>query len=145
MYFYIKKNKYSSIQTIMTFILNIALNRRDIVFGYINIDTDYHLIEYFHIKKNIDESIIFYDFKKGKYYIDNYKDSTRVEYLIDLMDKNKINWKSGYFIEDFLYKFGINIDRSILLLGFIIILSIIIIFIFLFICLFIEKIDKKLK
>ena len=143
--FTLKKNKYSSIQTIMTFILNIALNRRDIVFGYINIDTDYHLIEYFHIKKNLDESIIFYDFKKGKYYIDNYKDSTRVEYLIDLIDKNKINWKSGYFIEDFLYKFGINIDRSILLLGFIIILSIIIIFIFLFICLFIEKIDKKLK
>ena len=143
--FALKKNKYSSVQTIMAFIQNIALNRRDIVFGYINIDTDYHLIEYIHIKKNIDESIIFYDFKKGKYYIDNYKDSTRVEYLIDLMDKNKINWKSGYFIEEFLYKFGINIDRSNLLNGFFFILLIIIIFIFLFICLFIEKIDKKLK
>ena len=144
--FTLKKNKYTSIQTIMTLIQNIALKRRDIVFGYINIDSDYHLIEYFHIKKNIDESVIFYDFKKGKYYVDNYKDSsTRVEYLIDLLDKNKINWKSGYFIEDFLYKFGINIDRNILLFGFIIILSLIIIFVFLFICLFIEKIDKKLK
>jgi hypothetical protein len=61
------------------------------------------------------------------------------------MDKNKINWKSGYFIEEFLYKFGINIDRSNLLNGFFFILLIIIIFIFLFICLFIEKIDKKLK
>jgi predicted metal-dependent TIM-barrel fold hydrolase len=49
--FTLKKNKYSSIQTIMEFIQNIALNRRDIVFGYINIDTDYHLFEYIHIKK----------------------------------------------------------------------------------------------
>lgn len=62
MYFYIKKNK--SIQTILTLIQNITLKRRDIIFGYINIDTDYQLIEYFHIKKN---NIIFYDFKKGKY------------------------------------------------------------------------------
>ena len=110
MYFYIKKNK--SIQTILTLIQNITLKRRDIIFGYINIDTDYQLIEYFHIKKNID--IIFYDFKKGKYYIDNYKDWIRIEYIIDLLDQNKLNWKSGYFIEDFLYTFGINIDRNIL-------------------------------
>ena len=112
MYFYIKKNK--SIQTILTLIQNITLKRRDIIFGYINIDTDYQLIEYFHIKKNIDENIIFYDFKKGKYYIDNYKDSIRIEYIIDLLDQNKLNWKSGYFIEDFLYTFGINIVRNIL-------------------------------
>jgi hypothetical protein len=95
LYFYIKKNK--SIQTILTLIQNITLKRRDIIFGYINIDTDYQLIEYFHIKKNI-----------------NYKDSIRIEYIIDLLDQNKLNWKSGYFIEDFLYTFGINIDRNIL-------------------------------
>lgn len=44
----------------------------------------------------------------------NYKDSIRIEYIIDLLDQNKLNWKSGYFIEDFLYTFGINIDRNIL-------------------------------
>ena len=109
MYFYIKKNKYSSIQTILTLIQNITLKRRDIIFGYINIDTDYQLIEYFHIKKNIE--IIFNDLKKGKYYINNYIDSIRIEYIID---QHKLNWKSGYFIEDFLYTFGINIDRNIL-------------------------------
>ena len=75
----------------------------------------------------------------------NYKDSIRIEYIIDLLDQNKLNWKSGYFIEDFLYTFGINIDRNILLFIFFFILSIFLIYGFLFICLLIKKKDKKLK
>ena len=73
----------------------------------------------------------------------NYKDSIRIEYIIYLLDQNKLNWKSGYFIEDFLYTFGINIDRNIFIFFFI--LSIFLIYGFLFICLLIKKKDKKLK
>ena len=143
--FTLDKNSISNIQKIKSMIQNISIKKRTIIFGYVDIQNDLDLISFFKIKENIDESIIIYNMEIGKFYIDNYKDPLKINLLIEKLENNSIPWKSGYFIEDFLYNIGIRPSRGTLIfcififLGFLVIIA----FVGLFICF--EKIDKKLK
>ena len=135
----------SHVNHIMTIVQNIARNRRDLIFSYIDTEEDKDLIKFFNIKKFVNDSLIVYDFKLGKYYLDNYRDEMRIHEIIKMIDNDEIEWKSGYFIEDFLYGMGITIDRKIIIFTVFVILSIIVILVAICICNFINFLDKKSK
>ena len=143
--FTLDKNSISNIQKIMSMIQNISMKKRNVIFGYVDIEKDYDLISFFKIKENIDESIIVYNMELGKFYIDNYKDPLRINLIIEKLENNTLHWKSGYLIEDFLYNIGIRPKRSTLIFCIFFVLAFLAIIFFLSICICLEKIDKKLK
>ena len=118
-----------------------------LIFGYLDINEDESMLSFFKINKQIlDSTIIVYDFKKGKYHLREYINNESLEKLINDFDNKKLEWKSGYFLEDFLSgTLGLNINRNYLIFFFMMIFSGIIIFGCIFCFQTFEKIDKKLK
>ena len=145
--FNIDKKKLSSIPRLISSIQKYLIERRDLIFGYLDINEDKSMLEFFNIKKQIiNSTIIIYDFNKGKYYLSEYNNNESLEKLIQDYDMNKLEWKSGYFLEDFLSgTLGININRNYLIFFFMLIFSLIIIFGCIFCFQTFERIDKKLK
>jgi hypothetical protein len=145
--FNIAKKKLSSIPRLISLIQKYLIERRDLIFGYLDINEDKSMLEFFNIKKQIiNSTIIIYDFNKGKYYLSEYNNIESLEKLIQDYDMNKLEWKSGYFLEDFLSgTLGININRNYLIFFFMLIFSLIIIFGCIFCFQTFERIDKKLK
>ena len=145
--FNIDKKKLSSIPRLISSIQKYLIERRDLIFGYLDINEDKSMLEFFNIKKQIiNSTIIIYDFNKGKYYLREYNNIESLEKLIQDYDMNKLKWKSGYFLEDFLSgTLGININRNYLIFFFMLIFSLIIIFGCIFCFQTFERIDKKLK
>ena len=145
--FNIDKKKLSSIPRLISSIQKYLIERRDLIFGYLDINEDKSMLEFFNIKKQIiNSTIIIYDFNKGKYYLSEYNNIESLEKLIQDYDMNKLEWKSGYFLEDFLSgTLGININRNYLIFFFMLIFSFIIIFGCIFCFQTFERIDKKLK
>lgn len=144
--FNIDKQKLSSLPRLISSIQKILLQRRDLVFGYLDINEDISMLSFFKINNEVlSETIIIYDFKKGKYHLDKFIDNISLEKLINDYDNNKLNWKSGYFIEDFLTGLGFNVNRNILILIIMGIISIIIIIGCIFCFQTFEKIDRKLR
>jgi thiol-disulfide isomerase/thioredoxin len=145
--FNIDKKKLSSIPRLISSIQKYLIERRDLIFGYLDINEDKSMLEFFNIKKQIiNTTIIIYDFNKGKYYLSEYNNIESLEKLIQDYDMNKLEWKSGYFLEDFLSgTLGININRNYLIFFFMLIFSLIIIFGCIFCFQTFERIDKKLK
>ena len=145
--FNIDKKKLSSIPRLISSIQKYLIERRDLIFGYLDINEDKSMLEFFNIKKQIiNSTIIIYDFNKGKYYLSEYNNIESLEKLIQDYDMNKLEWKSGYFLEDFLSgTLGININRNYLIFFFMLIFSLIIIFGCIFCFQTFERIDKKLK
>ena len=145
--FNIDKKKLSSIPRLISSIQKYLIERRDLIFGYLDINEDKSMLEFFNIKKQIiNTTIIIYDFNKGKYYLSEYNNNESLEKLIQNYDMNKLKWKSGYFLEDFLSgTLGININRNYLIFFFMLIFSLIIIFGCIFCFQTFERIDKKLK
>ena len=145
--FNIDKKKLSSIPRLISSIQKYLIERRDLIFGYLDINEDKSMLEFFNIKKQIiNTTIIIYDFNKGKYYLSEYNNNKSLEKLIQNYDMNKLKWKSGYFLEDFLSgTLGININRNYLIFFFMLIFSSIIIFGCIFCFQTFERIDKKLK
>ena len=145
--FNIDKKKLSSIPRLISSIQKYLIERRDLIFGYLDINEDKSMLEFFNIKKQIiNSTIIIYDFNKGKYYLSEYNNIESLEKLIQDYDMNKLKWKSGYFLEDFLSgTLGININRNYLIFFFMLIFSLIIIFGCIFCFQTFERIDKKLK
>ena len=145
--FNIDKKKLSSIPRLISSIQKYLIERRDLIFGYLDINEDKSMLEFFNIKKQIiNTTIIIYDFNKGKYYLSEYNNNESLEKLIQDYDMNKLKWKSGYFLEDFLSgTLGININRNYLIFFFMLIFSLIIIFGCIFCFQTFERIDKKLK
>ena len=105
------------------------------------------MLSFFKINKQIlDSTIIVYDFKKGKYHLREYINNESLEKLISDYDTNKLIWKSGYFLEDFLSNtLGINVNRNYLIIFFMLIFSVIFISSCIFCFQTFEKIDRKLK
>ena len=144
--FNIDKKKLSSLPRLIASIQKTLIQRRDLVFGYLDINDDISLLSFFRINSEVlDETIIVYDFKRGKYHLHKYVDNESLEKLINDYDNNKLNWKSGYFIEDFLTGLGFNVNRNVLILIIKGIFSIIVIIGCIFCFQTIEKIDKKLR
>ena len=144
--FNIDKQKLSSLPRLISSIQKTLMQRRDLVFGYLDVNDDISLLSFFKINSEVlDETIIIYDFKKGKYHLDKYINSESLEKLISDYDNNKLKWKSGYFIEDFLTSLGFNVNRNVLILIIMMIFSIIVIAGCIFCFQTLEKIDKKFK
>ena len=144
--FNVDKNKLSSLPRLISSIQKILMQRRDLVFGYLDINEDLSLLSFFNIKTEVlHETIIIYDFNKGKYHLDKFINNESLEKLINDYDNNKLKWKSGYFIEDFLTNLGFNVNRNILILIIMGIFSIIVIIGCILCFQTLEKIDKKLR
>ena len=126
--FNIDKKKLSSLPRLISSIQKLLIQRRDIVFGYLDINEDISLLSFFRINSEVlSETIIVYDFNKGKYHLEKYINNKSLEKLIDDFDNDKLEWKSGYFLEDFLSSLGIKVNRNILILVIMGIFSIIVI------------------
>ena len=145
--FNLDKKKLSSLPKLINAIQKYLIERRDLIFGYLDINEDESMLSFFRINKQIlDSTIIVYDFNKGKYHLREYTNNESLEKLIEDFDNNKLWWKSGYFLEDFLSgTLGLNINRNYLIFFFMMIFSIIAIFGCIFCFQTFEKIDKKLK
>ncbi len=145
--FNLDKKKLSSLPKLISAIQKYLIERRDLIFGYLDINEDESMLSFFKINKQIlDSTIIVYDFKKGKYHLREYINNESLEKLINDFDNKKLEWKSGYFLEDFLSgTLGLNINRNYLIFFFMMIFSGIIIFGCIFCFQTFEKIDKKLK
>ena len=144
--FNIDKQKLSSLPKLISSIQKILIQRRDLVFGYLDVNEDLSLLSFFNIKSEVlPETIIIYDFNKGKYHLDKFINNESLEKLINDYDNNKLKWKSGYFIEDFLTNLGFNVNRNILILIIMGFFSIIVITGCIFCFQTLEKIDKKLR
>ena len=144
--FNIDKKKLSSLPRLISSIQKLLIQRRDIVFGYLDINEDISLLSFFRINSEVlSETIIVYDFNKGKYHLEKYINNKSLEKLIDDFDNDKLEWKSGYFLEDFLSSLGIKVNRNILILVIMGIFSIIVIIGCIFCFQTFEKIDKKLR
>ena len=144
--FNVDKNKLSSLPRLISSIQKILIQRRDLVFGYLDINEDLSLLSFFNIKTEVlPETIIIYDFNKGKYHLDKFINNESLKKLINDYENNKLKWKSGYFIEDFLTNLGFNVNRNILILIIMGIFSIIVIIGCILCFQTLEKIDKKLR
>jgi hypothetical protein len=144
--FNIDKKKLSSLPRLISSIQKILIQRRDLVFGYLDINEDISLLSFFKINSEVlSETIIVYDFNKGKYHLEKYVNNESLEKLINDFDNNKLLWKSGYFLEDFLSRLGFNVNRNILILVIMGIFAIIVITGCIFCFQTFEKIDKKLR
>ena len=141
----LNKKAISHVHQIMNMIQNIAIARRDLIFAYLDIEEDVSLITFFKIKNFIDESVIVYNFEIGKYYLDNYKDEMRIKDIIEMIDRKEIQWKSGYFIEDFLNSFGVSVDRKYIIFITFVVMAIIAIAVTMCICNVINIVDNKFK
>ena len=144
--FNIDKKKLSSLPRLISINQKILIQRRDLVFGYLDINEDISLLSFFKINSEVlSETIIVYDFNKGKYHLEKYINNESLEKLVKDFDNNKLLWKSGYFLEDFLSSLGINVNRNILILVIMGIFAIIVITGCIFCFHTFEKIDKKLR
>ena len=144
--FNIDKQKLSSLPRLISSIQKTLLERRDLVFGYLDINEDISMLSFFKINTEVlSETIIVYDFKKGKYHLEKYEDKESIEKLINDYDNGRLNWKSGYFIEDFLSSLGFEVNRNILILIIMGIFSIFVIIGCIFCFQTFEKIDRKLR
>ena len=144
--FNIDKQKLSSLPRLISSIQKILISRRDLIFGYLDVKEDISMLSFFNIKTEVlSETIIIYDFKKGKYHLNKFVDNESLEKLINDYDNNKLEWKSGYFIEDFLSSMGFNVNRNVLLIIVMLIFSIFVIIGCIFCFQTFEKLDKKLR
>ena len=145
--FNIDKKQLSALPKLIYKIQKILIQRRDLIFGYLDINEDKSMLSFFRINSEIiDKMIIVYDFKYGKYVLRRFDDEESLKELISDFDNNKLIWKSGYFLEDFLSNtLGINVNRNYLITFFMLIFSVIFISFCIFCFQTFEKIDKKLK
>ncbi len=98
---------------------NIAVKNRNYVFSYLDLRDDESLLRFF--TKNTGGKIILYNFLMGKHYLldkldDDVKFSEELDGLIKLLENDEIVWTSGYPLEDFLARLGINISRTNLMI-----------------------------
>ena len=141
------KKQLSALPKLINAIHKYIIQRRDLIFGYLDINEDKSMLSFFKINDQIiDKMIIVYDFNKGKYHLREFNDIESLEKLISDFDNDKLIWKSGYFLEDFLSNtLGINVNRNYLILFFMLIFSLLFISGCIFCFQTFEKIDRKLK
>ena len=69
----------------------------------------------------------------------------RIKDIIAMIDNKEIQWKSGYFIEDFLNSFGVSVDRKYIIFITFVVMAIIAIAVTMCICNVINIVDNKFK
>ena len=69
-------------------------------FGFLDIENDKKLLEFFKIKNTRDSGLILYDFKNKNYYVE--EGINHMKEVMDIFEKieiNKLNWSSNSIIE----------------------------------------------
>lgn len=129
----------------------ISYKNRDIIFGYLDYNTDKELANYFKIKLNDENEIkiVIYDFTTSMYYIhiknfniDQQKENEITEEIKDLtLDVSKLSFTSGSKFTDILKKWGINDPEPVKLI--IIMVGVIFGFLALMVCVIICTKDNE--
>ena len=89
--FNIDKKQLSALPKLIYTIQKILIQRRDLIFGYLDINEDESMLSFFRINKQVlGSTIIVYDFNKGKYHLREYINNDSLEKLIDDYDNNKL-------------------------------------------------------
>jgi hypothetical protein len=133
-----------------SFFHNMALQRREYVFSYID-NSEKFILDYFKLPVENSVRVMIYNFKLGKFYLDHYrysKDNESFERLYEVireLDNDRLNMSSGYIMEDTLTKLGISVRREVIIIGFFFVLAIMLSFILIIACQYIEKRKDKLK
>ena len=69
-------------------------------FGYLDIENDQKLLEFFKIKNKRDSGLILYNFANKNYYVEegiNHMDQIKI--IFEQIEKGKLNWSSNSIIE----------------------------------------------
>ena len=73
-------------------------------FGYLDIEDDKRMLEYFKIKNERDSGVIFYKFDNKNYYVgEGINHLNEVKELFEQIMNNKLNWSSNSIIESIFY------------------------------------------
>ena len=73
-------------------------------FGYLDIENDQRMLEYFKIKNERDSGVIFYKFDNKNYYVgEGINHLNEVKELFEQIMNNKLNWSSNSIIETIFY------------------------------------------
>ena len=73
-------------------------------FGYLDIEDDKRMLEYFKIKNERDSGVIFYKFDNKNYYVgEGINHLNEVKELFEQITNNKVNWSSNSIIERIFY------------------------------------------
>ena len=73
-------------------------------FGYLDIENDQRMLEYFKIKNERDSGVIFYKFDNKNYYVgEGINHLNEVKELFEQITNNKLNWSSNSIIERIFY------------------------------------------
>jgi len=73
-------------------------------FGYLDIENDKRMLEYFKIKNERDSGVIFYKFDNKNYYVgEGINHLNEVKELFEQITNNKLNWSSNSIIERIFY------------------------------------------
>jgi len=69
-------------------------------FGFLDIENDKKLLEFFKIKNTRDSGLILYDFKNKNYYVEEgINHMKEVQDIFEKIEINKLNWSSNSIIE----------------------------------------------
>ena len=73
-------------------------------FGYLDIEDDKKMLEYFKIKNERDSGVIFYKFDNKNYYVgEGINHLNEVKDIFEQIKNNKLNWSSNSIIERIFY------------------------------------------
>ena len=73
-------------------------------FGYLDIENDYRMLEYFKIKNVRDSGIIIYKFNNKNYFVgEGINHLNEVKDIFEQIKNNKLNWSSNSIIERIFY------------------------------------------
>jgi hypothetical protein len=89
----------------------IALDNRQHIFTYIDSNQDAYLFNYFKLGNDLPRVVV-YDFENKRHY--THSSNNVSEVLIGLYN-NSLTWTTGNWFEDFLAKFGIQLNQKIIM------------------------------
>ena len=73
-------------------------------YGYLDVEHDKKLLEYFKIKNVIDSGIIIYKFDNKNYYVEEgLNHLSEIKDIFEKIENNKLNWSSNSIIEKIFY------------------------------------------
>ena len=93
---------YFFLEEVSNYLQTNPLNKYN--FGYLDIEDDKRMLEYFKIKNERDSGVIFYKFDNKNYYVgEGINHLNEVKELFEQITNNKLNWSSNSIIERIFY------------------------------------------
>ena len=95
----------------------VALENRENRFTYLDINEDKEMMTNLNLQDNHYPKVLIYNTEKKRFYIDEYvyreetKNMLKLKDLINNLNSGKIEFSSGFWLEDILEKYGIKINR----------------------------------